>query len=76
MLAEFVARHAAARNIHYGWVMAALGFVYSLFASSALGVPSVLMREIASDVHVSMGELCRKDFASHCLGWSHRSPAA
>ena len=57
MLAEFVARHAAARNIHYGWVMAALGFLYSLFASSALGVPSVLMREIASDVHVSMGEL-------------------
>jgi len=57
MLAEFVARHAAARNIHYGWVMAALGFLYSLFASSALGVPSVLMREIAADAHVSMGEL-------------------
>jgi len=57
MLAEFVARHAAARNIHYGWVMAALGFLYSLFASSALGVPSVLMREIASDIGVSMSEL-------------------
>lgn len=37
--------------------MAALGFLYSLFASSALGVPSVLMREIAADVHVSMSEL-------------------
>src|SRR5215510_16236247 len=57
MFAEFVARHAAARNIHYGWVMAGLGFLYSLFASSALGVPSVLMREIAADVGVSMGEL-------------------
>jgi sugar phosphate permease len=57
MLAEFIARHAAARNIHYGWVMAALGFLYSLFASSALGVPSVLMREIASDIGVSMSEL-------------------
>lgn len=57
MFVEAVARRAAARNLHYGWIMAALGFLYSLFASSALGVPSVLMREIAADVGVSMGEL-------------------
>ncbi|MCG2625874.1 MFS transporter [Bradyrhizobium sp. WYCCWR 13023] len=57
MLAEFIARQATARNIHYGWVMAALGFLYGLFASSALGVPSVLMRDIAADLHVSMSEL-------------------
>src|SRR5215813_1502538 len=57
MLAEYVARRAAARGLHYGWVMAALGFFYALFASSALGVPSVLMREIAANVGVSMSEL-------------------
>ncbi|MBR0717005.1 MFS transporter [Bradyrhizobium liaoningense] len=57
MLVEYVAARAAARNIHYGWIMAALAFLYSLFASSALGVPSVLMREIAAHVNVSMGEL-------------------
>jgi predicted MFS family arabinose efflux permease len=57
MLADYVARRAAARGLHYGWVMAALGFFYALFASSALGVPSVLMREIASDIGVSMSEL-------------------
>jgi predicted MFS family arabinose efflux permease len=57
MLADYLARWAAARNLHYGWVMAALGFFYSLFSSSALGVPSVLMREIAADVGVSMSEL-------------------
>jgi predicted MFS family arabinose efflux permease len=57
MLADFVARRAAARNLHYGWVMAALGFFYALFASSALGVPSVLMREMAAELGVSMSEL-------------------
>ena len=57
MLADYLARRAAARNLHYGWVMAALGFFFALFSSSALGVPSVLMREIAADVGVSMSEL-------------------
>src|SRR5215471_4076764 len=57
MFVEAASRRAATRNLHYGWVMAGLGFLYSLFASSALGVPSVLMREIAADVGVSMGEL-------------------
>src|ERR1700746_1865666 len=57
MFADYVARRAAVRGLHYGWVMAALGFFYALFASSALGVPSVLMREIASDIGVSMSEL-------------------
>ncbi|MBR0846287.1 MFS transporter [Bradyrhizobium diazoefficiens] len=57
MYAELLARRFAARNIHYGWVMAGFGFLYGLFASSALGVPSVLMREMASNVDVSMGEL-------------------
>src|SRR5262249_55334129 len=57
MLADYVARRAAAKGLHYGWVMAGLGFFYALFASSALGVPSVLMREIAANVGVSMSEL-------------------
>lgn len=57
MFAAYVAQRCAARNIHYAWVMAGLGFFYSLFSSSALGVPSVLMKEMTSDLGVSMGEL-------------------
>ena len=38
-----LARALAARGIHYGWVMVALTFVYAVFSSSAMGVPSVLI---------------------------------
>ena len=36
-----------ARGIHYGWAIVALTFVYTVFATSAMGVPSVLILPMA-----------------------------
>ena len=47
----------AARGVHYGWVMAALTFVYAVFSSSAMGVPSVLIVPMAQELGWSIGEL-------------------
>lgn len=52
-----LAKALAARGIHYGWAMAALTFVYAVFSSSALGVPSVLILPMAKDLGWSIGEL-------------------
>lgn len=38
------------RGIHFGWVMVALAFVNALFATSAVGVPSVLIVPMAEDL--------------------------
>ena len=45
------------RGIHLGWVMVALAFVNALFATSAVGVPSVLIVPMAEDLGWSIGEL-------------------
>ena len=45
------------RGIHFGWVMVALAFVNALFATSAVGVPSVLIVPMAEDLGWSIGEL-------------------
>ncbi|HSI53432.1 MAG TPA: MFS transporter, partial [Ramlibacter sp.] len=47
----------AARNIHYGWVIVALAFMYAVFSSSAMGVPSILMLPMAKDLGWTIGEL-------------------
>jgi sugar phosphate permease len=52
-----LARALAARDIHYGWVMVALTFVYAVFSSSALGVPSVLIVPMSQDLGWTIGEL-------------------
>jgi predicted MFS family arabinose efflux permease len=57
MLADRLASYAAARNVHYGWVVAALAFFYILFASSAVGVPSVLIRPISDELGLTISEL-------------------
>ena len=57
MLADRLANCAAARNIHYGWVVAALAFFYILFASSAVGIPSVLIRPISDELGLTISEL-------------------
>jgi MFS family permease len=57
MLAETLNRALAARGIHYGWVMVTLAFIYSLFASAALGVPAVLIQPMAHELGWSIGEL-------------------
>lgn len=57
MMAEALAQRLAARGIHYAWVMLGLGFFYTLFASSALGVPGVLILPMSRDLGMSVGEL-------------------
>lgn len=57
MLAETVARRLAARGIHYGWVIVTLGFFYVIFATSALGVPGVLIQPMSRDLGMSISEL-------------------
>ncbi len=56
-LRDAVARQMAARNIHYGWVMVAVAFMYSVFSSSAMGVPSVLIIPMSKELGWSIGEL-------------------
>lgn len=57
MFAETLNRALAARGIHYGWVMVALAFVYSLFSSASLGVPAVLIRPMSQELGWTIGEL-------------------
>jgi predicted MFS family arabinose efflux permease len=57
MTAETLAPRLAARGIHYAWVMLALGFFYALFASSALGVPGVLVLPMSQELGMTVGEL-------------------
>jgi predicted MFS family arabinose efflux permease len=57
MLANRLANYAAARDIHYGWVIAGLAFFYILFSSSALGIPSVLIRPMSEELGITIGEL-------------------
>lgn len=57
MLARALADYAAKRNVHYGWVVAALTFFYILFSSSAVSVPSVLIRPMVDDLGLNIGEL-------------------
>ncbi len=56
-IAEALNRPLAARGFHYGWVMVALAFVYSLFASAALGVPAVLIQPMSQELGWTIGEL-------------------
>ena len=56
-LRDALARQLAARNIHYGWAMVAVAFLYSVFSSSAMGVPSVLIVPMSKDLGWSIGEL-------------------
>jgi sugar phosphate permease len=44
-------------KLHYGWVMVLLTFSYTVFSTSAMGVPAVLILPMASDLGWSIGEL-------------------
>jgi MFS family permease len=57
MLVHRLGGYAAARGIHYGWLITVLAFLYILFSSSALGVPSVLIRPMSENLGVTIGEL-------------------
>ena len=45
------------RGIHYGWAMTFLAFLYALFSSAAMGVPSVLIVPMSKELGWSLGEL-------------------
>ena len=57
MLAHKLAAYVAKRDGHYGWVVATLTFLYILFSSSAVSIPSVLIRPMADELHMTIGEL-------------------
>jgi hypothetical protein len=57
MLAHKLSQYVAKRNVHYGWVVAALTFFYILFSSSAVSVPSVLIRPMADELDLTIGDL-------------------
>ncbi|MEJ6023810.1 MFS transporter [Ramlibacter sp. PS4R-6] len=47
----------ASSRVHYAWVMVAVTFLYSVFATSSLGVPAVLILPMAKDLGWSIGEI-------------------
>jgi sugar phosphate permease len=57
MIVDRLAGYAAARSIHYGWVTAALTFLYVLFSSSALGITAVLIKPMSEQLGLSISEL-------------------
>lgn len=52
-----LAESLGARNVHYGWVMVALAFMFAVFSSSAMGVPSILILPMSRELGWSIGEL-------------------
>jgi hypothetical protein len=57
MIRGRLGRALGARDIHYGWVMVALAFMYAVFSSSAMGVPSILILPMSRELGWSIGEL-------------------
>ncbi len=45
------------RGIHYGWLMVALIFVFSMCAAASMSIPGVLLTPISHDLGWSIGEL-------------------
>lgn len=54
---SYFPRILARQGIHYGWAMATLAFLYSLFSSAAMGVPSVLIIPMSKELGWTIGEL-------------------
>lgn len=57
MLAKAAARALAARNIHYGWLMVTLTFVYGVCSAGAMSIPGVLLTPMSHDLGWSIGDL-------------------
>ena len=57
MFAQSAARALRARNVHYGWLIVATLFVYSVCSTAAMSVPGVLLTPISRDLGWSIGEL-------------------
>ncbi len=50
-------RVLASSRLHYAWVMLGLAFLYTTFATSAMGVPAVLILPMSKELGWSIGEL-------------------
>ncbi len=57
MIATWAARTLARWNVHYGWLMVGLLFVYGVFSTAAMSIPGVLLVPISQDLGWSIGEL-------------------
>ena len=57
MVSAVLASTLARRNIHYGWVMAAVTFLVMLTTACALGAPGVLMPPLEKEFHWSAAEI-------------------
>ncbi|HKF71335.1 MAG TPA: MFS transporter [Stellaceae bacterium] len=55
MLANLVAKRLAQRNIHYGWVVAAVAFLTMLATSGAVGLPGALILPLAKEFGWDVG---------------------
>ena len=56
-LATTVARALAARGVHYGWLMAALTFLFGVCSAGAMSIPGVLLAPMSRDLGWPVGEL-------------------
>lgn len=57
MLALRLSRSLAARGIHYGWVMVALTFAYTLFSGASMGIVGVAVVPLSNEFGWSLGEI-------------------
>jgi sugar phosphate permease len=55
MLANALARRLARRNIHYGWVVAAVAFLTMLATSGAVGLPGALILPLSKEFGWDVG---------------------
>jgi len=56
-LSARLARLLAARNIHYGWVVAAITFCTALSSSAALGLPGALLQPLSHEFGWSVDQI-------------------
>ena len=57
MVSAVLASALARRNIHYGWVMAAVTFLVMLTTACALGAPGVLMPPLEKEFHWTAADI-------------------
>jgi MFS family permease len=57
MLARAAARSLAAHNIHYGWLMVLLTFLYGVCSAGAMSIPGVLLMPMSHDLGWTIGDL-------------------
>jgi MFS family permease len=57
MLARAAARSLAAHNIHYGWLMVLLTFLYGVSSAGAMSIPGVLLMPMSRDLGWTIGDL-------------------